>query len=402
MGFLMKDMVAELCGSTRVAQNPFIVSKLDLMSMKLFQYPQDLREADNPYRLRQASDYLDEGKSTSLKVAEARLSDPKQFKKHVIDAFERQKAGKGQASSLRIQAPSMLTLQCNAIELMRIRQELMMCISECKMLETVFLRQAKRCNLTSLKPGYAEGLTFDHGILEPGSLNFVDDGPACMLKIDLAINELDPVLGSNLNFRSADAFKILVTKSGLEEARVILHYQVMQKQALVVATRCNQALMDQTEKAFCEVEFVKKNMAVPNMAINLAQVFSRTSDGIDTASLSKLKGQFTSNLYNNVSLCIQSVATWKGISRSNLGAQYMQFVHDCDKAFGKAEVKLRALRSFKVSLFNEYCNSVLEEVYASSIKYNVLVQCQRLRQLNQYFQFSPTAMNISLDISKQK
>ena len=49
----------------------------------------------------------------------------------------------------------------------------------------------------------------------------------------------------------------------------------------------------------------------------------------------------------------------------------MQFVLKCDKHFGKSELKLRALRAFKVSLFNEHCNAVLEEVYASSLKYSI-------------------------------
>jgi hypothetical protein len=70
-------------------------------------------------------------------------------------------------------------------------------------------------------------------------MNFVDDGPSSFLNIELAINEVDPVIASNLNFRSSDAFKLMILDSGLEEIRVILHYQMMQKQALIVATRTN-------------------------------------------------------------------------------------------------------------------------------------------------------------------
>ena len=43
-------------------------------------------------------------------------------------------------------------------------------------------------------------------------------------EIDLAINEFDASLRSNLNFRSPDSFKMLSTPSGLEEFRAILHY----------------------------------------------------------------------------------------------------------------------------------------------------------------------------------
>jgi hypothetical protein len=98
-------------------------------------------------------------------------------------------------------------------------------------------------------------------------MNFVDDGPASFINIELAINEVDPVIASNLNFRSSDAFKLMILDSGLEEIRVILHYQMMQKQALIVATRTNQILMDVHQRALSELELVKKGFALPNMAI---------------------------------------------------------------------------------------------------------------------------------------
>lgn len=61
----------------------------------------------------------------------------------------------------------MLELNCNAIELLRLRQELMMCISECHMLEQLLGRQSQLSNLQTLKALYAEGLVFEHGLLEP-------------------------------------------------------------------------------------------------------------------------------------------------------------------------------------------------------------------------------------------
>lgn len=87
---------------------------------------------------------------------------------------------------------------------------------------------------------FPEGLAFENGLVDEGEINYVDHGPASMLDIELAINEIDPTIASNLNFRNADAFKLLVTNSGLEELRVIVHYQMMQKQALIVACRINQ------------------------------------------------------------------------------------------------------------------------------------------------------------------
>lgn len=132
-------------------------------------------------------------------------------------------------SSLKITAPTLLALSCNVVELLRIRSEVMMCLSECVELQLLYKRQVKACNRASLTPLFSEGLAFEHGLVEEGELNYLDHGPASMLDIELAINEIDPTIASNFNFRSADAFKMLITDSGLEEARCILHYQVMQK-----------------------------------------------------------------------------------------------------------------------------------------------------------------------------
>ena len=144
-----------------------------------------------------------------------------------------------------------------------------MCLSECIELQHLYCRQVKACNRASATPLYSESLAFEHGLLAEDEINYVDDGPASMLNIELAINEIDPTMASNLNFRSMDAFKIMITNSGLEEVRMILHYQVMQKQALIVATRLNQLSMDTHIRADKELELVKKGYALPNMVIQL-------------------------------------------------------------------------------------------------------------------------------------
>jgi len=60
--------------------------------------------------------------------------------------------------------------------------------------------------------------------MEDNELNYFDDGPASTLNLGLAISEIDPAMASNLNFRSVDGFKIMITNSGLEEMRLVLHY----------------------------------------------------------------------------------------------------------------------------------------------------------------------------------
>jgi hypothetical protein len=149
----------------------------------------------------------------------------------------------------------------------------------------------------TLVPNYNDKLTFDNGLLADDDINFVDHGPASILDIELAINEVDPSIKSNLNFRSPDAFKMMIMSSGLEEVRVILHYQMMQKQALIVATRVNQALMDTHLRALRELAMIKQEKALPNMVINLNCLYdAKTIDGPDTKFYSTIKSRFSQNL----------------------------------------------------------------------------------------------------------
>ena len=189
-------------------------------------------------------------------------------------------------------------MSCNAVELVRMRQELMMSISEVKVLQDLYTRQVNLCNMASLKATYSESLTFDPGFLEKDMINYVDHGPASMLEIELAISELDEDMKSNLNFRSPDAFKILLTRSGLEELRTVLHYQMMQKQALIVACRCNQIVLDTHQRALVELEITKQGNSLPNMNFSLNQLFTRNSDGIDTSCFGKIRSMFKTNLSN--------------------------------------------------------------------------------------------------------
>jgi hypothetical protein len=71
---------------------------------------------------------------------------------------------------------------------------------------------------------FNDTISFENYLIDKGKVNFVDDGAASFINIDLAINEFDPLLKSNLNFRSPEAFKMLICPAGLEELRAVLHY----------------------------------------------------------------------------------------------------------------------------------------------------------------------------------
>lgn len=92
---------------------------------------------------------------------------------------------------------------------------------------------------------------------ESANINYFDDGTSHSVKIGLAAREYDPNLLSNFNFRNPDTFKFNITDAGLEEVRAVLTYQLLQKHLLVVATRLNQLMIDNSLKAITELDLLK-------------------------------------------------------------------------------------------------------------------------------------------------
>jgi hypothetical protein len=100
-------------------------------------------------------------------------------------------------------------------------------------------------------------------------VNFVDEGPGSGIEIPLAINEFDPSLRSHLNFSDPDSFKMMICPTGLEELRVTLLYELMNLQTLIVATKTNQRLMDNSLRQIAEIDMFQKNLwGLPNPTYN--------------------------------------------------------------------------------------------------------------------------------------
>lgn len=135
------------------------------------------------------------------------------------------------AEGRNLSAPCLLQTYCNIAELARIRQEIILAATETAILTQIYMKQ---CALVGEKNSRVEldsGITWEQGEEEQNRehVNFCEDGPAHLDTIKLAIREFDPQLLSNFNFRNPDSLKLNILNSGLEEARAILQYQVLQK-----------------------------------------------------------------------------------------------------------------------------------------------------------------------------
>ena len=93
----------------------------------------------------------------------------------------------------------------------------------------------------------------------------MDGGPGLknsVAKAGLAIGEFDPSLVSCVNFADPEAYKALICPLGLEELRCVLRYEEMNLQALIIAVRTNQILLDNGMRQLAEMDLLIRGYAV--------------------------------------------------------------------------------------------------------------------------------------------
>ena len=149
------------------------------------------------------------------------------------------------AHAQKIFIPSMLFLTCNSLEVLRLRQLLVQAIEQKLLLEKIYEKQCKTLRRDCVMY-FKDPFNFQT-FIELGDknyVNFVDEGPATGIELPLAINEFDPSLRSHINFSDPDSFKMMICPTGLEELRLVLFYELMNLQTLIVATKTNQSIMD--------------------------------------------------------------------------------------------------------------------------------------------------------------
>ncbi|CDW83349.1 UNKNOWN [Stylonychia lemnae] len=381
--FYAKDMVSHLAKCLKPNINPFLISKLDVETINFFDYPQQSKE-QNPYL--KAPLLLREDMDVSLKIAE----------NHARPSAGSYQRFFPQLKELmrKINIPPMLQIYCNTVELLRLRQELLFAVSESMLLQEVYENQSKMVNRQNFKVIYSDQINFDNYLIDQSKINYIDDGPAKLIDFDLAISEFDQLLKSNLNFRSSDAIKMMMCNSGLEELRAILHYQLMQKQLLIIGVRMNQLLIDTHMRALSELELAKKGFALPNMIVKLPSLISKTGDGFNLESYQRERQKFQSNLVNEAAPVFYYIGTRKAKLRNTVSKKFSVFLTSVASTFGKVECSLRVLRAYKLKLVHSYCKEVLKEAYHDSMKIQAVAACQKLRTLSQVFNIDESILSL--------
>lgn len=144
--FYTRDLVSHLEKTIKPNINPFLIGKLDIETINFFEFQQLSRE-QNKYTQKDIN-YLKEEMETSVKVAD-------QHSKVNTAAYQRFFPTLKEYMR-KINTPTMLTLYCNSIELLRLRQELLHAISETVLLSEVYENQCKYVNRQNYKVQFSD------------------------------------------------------------------------------------------------------------------------------------------------------------------------------------------------------------------------------------------------------
>lgn len=147
--FHIHDFISNLNKATKTTINPFLVSKLDIDTIAHFDFP-ILPKEQNLYLKKdpQPAQFQQEFEQ-AVKIAESNSKQGGQIQQSryfsQLKEFMR-----------KVNAPLMLNMYCNSVEVMRLRQELITCLSETMVLTEIFEAQGKLVNRPNFKPFFAD------------------------------------------------------------------------------------------------------------------------------------------------------------------------------------------------------------------------------------------------------
>ena len=300
MVFYAKEMLSSLTMAPKQLLNPYLVAKLNVNTVNYYEFPK-MPKSQNKYLLQfqdgvKPADWVVLMHKQALVDAGKRKGQDKSINiEHMIAT-----TGLNIASTRNVDVPSLLQTYCNMVELMRLRHEIILAVSECTVLQQIYKNQAQACKIPGIDVFLSDFINFDPVDTHDDQvelINFFDEGTSHNINIGLAVKEYDPCLLSNFNFRNPDSFKINITDAGLEEIRAVLNYQLLQKHLLIVATRMNQLLIDSSMKALSEIRLLQNHgVATPNSTFDVNAVFSRNADSLSSSMLKAVSLKFGQNM----------------------------------------------------------------------------------------------------------
>ena len=245
----------ELASSARDKQasmNPFVIGKLDVESIKAFDF--------QPFQgyIEPSDSFAQGGGQDDVPADKVTKANYGRFHKKLNERTD------------ELTFPPMLVLACNTVEVVRLRQTLLLTLEQTVVLEEAYKHQTKLMGKEGVVY-FKEQFNFVNHVPNGGEnfVNFIDEGPGDDYEIKLAINEFDRKIRSCINFSDPECFKAMILPMGLEELRAVVQYEVVNLQALIVAVKTNQIQLDNCERKLTEICFVESGFTIQNNVFDL-------------------------------------------------------------------------------------------------------------------------------------
>ncbi|CDW75700.1 UNKNOWN [Stylonychia lemnae] len=374
--FLIKDMVGHLSRTYKKSLNPFFVSKLDFFTVHNFQF----------------QDMLKEQMQTQLRL-------DVNFTRNFIETQLQSKGNQARffpklrEDDRKVNVPPMLLVFCNLIEVIRLRELMITNLSETQVLTDFYMHLRDLVNRSNYKLLYQNQLIFETFAVSKEQINFVEDGSLTDVDIDLAINEYDSNLRSNLNFMNSESVQCLVLDGGVSELRAATTYQVLQKQLLIVAVKTNMKMMDQYMRAVAEIElFQQYRIKVENSIVDY-KVFYRLNGTVNDELVASYRSKYSSNMTYELAEEFMQILPIKQHARAivekkfkqtinqlaNLKEQYLDITSQVQQMPNYSIAWL--MRDYKISLLFCLSNQICKQNMIEATKFECMQSTFEIKKL---------------------
>ena len=129
-------------------------------------------------------------------------------------------------------------------------------------------------------------------------------------------------------------------------------------------------MIDNSHKGITELDIVQKcGVATPNSTVDIATVFSRSSDTLSSSLVKEARLKLSQNLSNMVASVFYNVSQQKREMRTDIAKEFSNYMSKVTRHHSvKNECVQRLMRSYKVKQLIRYCETISLKVYLDAQK----------------------------------
>ena len=186
-----------------------------------------------------------------------------------------------------------------------------------------------------------------------------------------------------INFGDPEAFKGLIAPLGIEELRVVVRYELVNLQTLILGVRHNQIILDNCMRQLAEIELFERSYLVSAPACDILSQLKGSN--LFESNLKRLpdteRRKINSRLIDKVAKCSYSVIARKNRPKDLVEKAYKNIRQTIiDKKFEKVEIGLRYMRTSRMMLAHDYCTDIESALYLDAIRMELINQTDHIRR----------------------